>query len=389
MWIATLFVVIASDRVSAKIQFDNFASIEGLSLVGDASISGRILRLTPARRNKTGAAWFQEKQAVRSGFETEFQFQLTHQDKFPGFHGTDGFAFVVQNSGPEAIGGRGSGAGFGAPDPTNPRHQSIPWMIAVFFDTLRNPQEGDPSSNYVAVRAASGVGGERWPTARLAFVPRLGVSLKDRRVHSARIVFDPPVLSVFLDDFSVPILKSVVDFSIATDHQGRAWVGFTAATGFGYQNHDILNWSFAGMSVTSSMAIVSSDITFPMSDCLPNRNLCTPERPFVEHNGDVYHIVLPANLKWGVNIPNPSGRPVAVKNAKGVVCWDLKAPASRSCGGPLGRGGNAGTGFLADDSPAGALITRTHEGRTWFSVNARDADFSENEGFYEFDLEIK
>jgi hypothetical protein len=231
-WIGTLWVGIAAGLPHSEIHLNNFASVEGLSLVGNAKISGRVLRLTPARSSQTGAAWFREKQAVKSGFETTFQFQLTHQDWFPGFRGTDGFAFVVQNSGPEAIGGRGSAAGFGLPDPTNPRHPGIPWMIAVFFDTLRNPEEGDPSSNYIAVRASGGDSRARWPTDRLAFVPSLNVRLKDGRVHKARIVFEPPVLSVFLDDSLTPVLKTVTDFSVATDDAGRAWVGFTAATGF-------------------------------------------------------------------------------------------------------------------------------------------------------------
>jgi hypothetical protein len=33
---------------------------------------------------------------------------------------------------------------------------------------------------------------------------------------------------------------------------------------------------------------------------------------------------------------------------------------------------------------------KTREGHTWFSVNGRsDGGFKDNEGFYEFDLEIK
>jgi hypothetical protein len=82
------------------------------------------------------------------GFETTFQFQLTHQDWLS--HGTDRFAFVLQNSGPVALGGIGSAGGFGVTDPTNSRQPRIPWTIAVFFDTCRNSQEGDPSSNFIA-----------------------------------------------------------------------------------------------------------------------------------------------------------------------------------------------------------------------------------------------
>ena len=167
------FVTRAADLAPAAIHFEDFASVPGLSLVGDATVSQKALRLTPARSNQAGAVWFRDKQYIRSGFQTTFQFQLTGQDWF--FHGTDGFAFVLQNCGPAALGGRGSAAGFGMTDPSNPRHPGIPWAIAVFFDTLRNPQEGDPSSNYIAIRANGGPDRMRWPAARIAFTPRLNV----------------------------------------------------------------------------------------------------------------------------------------------------------------------------------------------------------------------
>jgi hypothetical protein len=133
----------------AAIHFEDFASVEGLSLMGDAAVSGTALRLTPADGDRSGAAWFREKQFVASGFETTFQFQLTH----PGGlgHGADGFAFVLQNSGPEALGGRGSAGGFAVSDPEyRHRENAIAWSIAVFFDTFRNKDQGDPSNNYIA-----------------------------------------------------------------------------------------------------------------------------------------------------------------------------------------------------------------------------------------------
>ena len=93
---------VATDRAQAQIHFDDFASSEELSLVGDARVSGKVLRITRAKAEEAGAFWFRDKQPVRSGFETTFQFQLTHQD-WLFFHGADGFAFVLQNSGPEAL----------------------------------------------------------------------------------------------------------------------------------------------------------------------------------------------------------------------------------------------------------------------------------------------
>jgi hypothetical protein len=388
-WIALFLVAIAADRTYAQIRFDDFASREGLDLVGDARVSGKVLRITPARAEKSGAFWFREKQSVRSGFETTFRFQLTRQNRFSPWRGTDGFAFVLQNSGPDALGGMGSALGFGVGDSTWP-HAGIPRAVAVFFDTYRNKEEGDPSSNYIGIRVNGSPSETRWPPGRLADSPNLSVRLKDGKVHTARILFQPPVLSVFLDGSDGPVVKAVVDLSIATDREGNAWVGFTAATGGGWQNHDILSWSFGKTEVSSSMYMVTSDILFPRSECLPNRKLCTPERAFIKQSGADYHIVLPANMEWGVSIPNPSGRPVVVTNAEGFVCWDLKAPGSQGCGGPSGNGEAAGAGFLAENKPAGALIMRTRDGLISFSVNGRSGiAFKDNEGFYEFDVEIK
>ena len=77
-------------------------------------------------------------------------------------------------------------------------------------------------------------------------------------------------------------------------------------------------------------------------------------------------------------------------NARGIACWDLKARGAAGCSGPSGNTLPAGARFLAADAAAGALIMKTREGHTWFSVNGQSGiGFKENEGFYEFVLEIK
>ena len=375
----------------AAIRFENFASTEGLSFVGNATVSrAAALRLTASKHDQSGAVWLLEKQRVASGFETTFSFQLTHQGGLG--HGADGFAFVLQNAGPEALGGRGSAGGFAVTDPDfRKKEAAIPYSIAVFFDTYRNQDEQDPSANYLSFRSYGRPSDQRWPSPRLASTTGLPIELKDRRPHTVRIRFAPPVLSVFLDEVAEPVLEAEVDLSIVLDPQGSAWVGFTASTGGGYENHDILNWSFGAASVSSNMSVVSSDVSFAMSACLPDRNLCTPEQAFVAPAAAGYHVVLPANLEWGAAIPNAKGRAVVVSNAHGIVCWNFKAQGSEGCSGPSGSGAPAaGPGFLFADAPAGSLIMRTAGGHTWFSVNGRTgAAFKQNEGFYEFDLEIK
>ena len=386
--IALFLMASAAQGPSAVIRFNDFASTQGLVLVGAAAVAGDVLRLTPAKRNKTGATWLREKQPILAGFETTFQFQLTRPAKIMG--GADGLAFVIQNSGPEALGGRGSAGGFGVADAHYSHHPGIPWSFAVFFDTWQNKNEGDPSDNFITVRTNGRPAKMRWPAERLAFTPKLSVDLKDGRVHTVRLAFERPVLAVFLDHSTHPVLQTALDLSPVADSEGKAWIGFTASTGWGFENHDILNWSFGGEETSSDISVVSSEISFPMSACLPNYNLCTPERAYVERKGAGYHVVLPGNLEWGVRVPNAMNTRLVVTNAHGIVCWDLKDRGSSGCIGPSGKEGHAGTGFLDEGAPAGSLISRTGEGSTWFSANGRTGDeFKNNEGFYEFDVEFK
>jgi hypothetical protein len=88
--------------------------------------------------------------------------------------------------------------------------------------------------------------------------------------------------------------------------------------------------------------------------------------------------VLPANLEWGASIPNPSSRPVAIQNTRGIACWNVQMLGRQGCNGPAGN-----------QSGAGALITRTKDGRTWFSIDDRTGNFRDNEGFFEFDVRIQ
>ena len=113
--------------------------------------------------------------------------------------------------------------------------------------------------------------------------------------------------------------------------------------------------------------------------CLSDRKLCTPNQALVEVTGPgAYHIVLPANLEWGASIPNPSSRTVSIQNARGIGCWDWQALGREGCNGPAGN-----------QSGAGALINRTKDGRTWFSIEARSRNFLDNEGFFEFDVRLQ
>lgn len=86
-WACIVLVLSRAGTGAAAIRFEHFASVQGLTVVGDAAVTGKTLRLTPAKGDRSGAAWFREKQPVGSGFDTTFQFQLTHQGGLG--HGAD------------------------------------------------------------------------------------------------------------------------------------------------------------------------------------------------------------------------------------------------------------------------------------------------------------
>jgi hypothetical protein len=181
---------------------------------------------------------------------------------------------------------------------------------------------------------------------------------------------------------------------------GTAWVGFTAATGGGYENHDVLSWKFASGprrgAAESNMAVIESAISYAPFPCLPDRKLCTPEQAVIqEKSPGEYHVYLPAHLEWGAHVPNPNGTPVHVYNIKGTVCWDPRLRNSGGCNGHAGNGiipgpdPEGGPGFVAPQHPAGALIGRNLNGSTYFTVNDRPGDsFKDNEGFFEFDVTV-
>lgn len=354
-------------------------------LVGEAQLADNRLRLTPAQNDAVGAAWFRRKQQVSAGFEVAFRFQLTDQGGLGP--GADGFAFVLQNEGPNAMAGRGSAGGFALGDGQGDRSKpGIPRSLAVFFDAFQNEDARDPSDNYIAVCTNGPMGKMKWPPNRLGMAKKLNIRMKDGAVHTARIEYRPPVLSVSLDD-GPPVIQLPVDVRTVTDGAGAAYVGFTASTGGGFQNHDIFDWEFRP-EITSDLYTVQSEIRYFTMGCVDGKNLCTPPEAMVEErNPGVFHIVLPAHLEWGAHIPNSAGRRVVITNAQGSACWGSDFQAS--CGGPGGVAAAAGA-RLDPNHPIGALITKSERGRTWFSLNGlKGRGFRDNQGFYEFDVRIE
>lgn len=384
-----------------QFNFNGFSSASAIHPVGSARI-GTVLRLTPARPDECGTAWYAKQLRVDWGFETTFQFRITNPGGAGG--GADGLAFVLQDASVTAKGTAGASGCFAVGTMSRYGGQyAIPRSVAIFFDTYKNrpgedPCGDNPSNNYIEICSTES---SKIRSRRVAIGTGLRANLKDGALHTAKIKYDANrrVLSVFLDGFPVSGLEAApLDLSTAINAAGGSFVGFTASTGAGWENHDILNWHFLMPRVTSALKFDPiPDAPAKLIYCVPGRKLCTPERETVVESGrSHYYIILPANAE--VSVPNPTNREVVLSKKVGRVCWDLEIDDPEvGCNGPEGNGLRAykdsQTGFVKPDMMAGALASRTVGGRTVFFVNGRAKNrsatgFRGQEGSFGFEVDL-
>jgi len=232
-----------------------------------------VLRLTPNATFTAGSAWYNTQQPVSGAFSTTFTFQLSGSTN-TGYGPADGFAFVIQNSALTALGPDGCGLGFGdSSTGCAPSTGGIPQSLAVEFDTFQNTD--DPNNNHVAIQSCltgpnsiDVIGGP----CKIADNPNLTslpvpVTLADGNVHTVQITYSGPatkLLDVILDGNDLFPDGVFFDMTTISLNSGNAWVGFTAATGGGDDNQDILSWTFtpgAQSAVLSTTA--TATLSFP------------------------------------------------------------------------------------------------------------------------------
>src|ERR1017187_911387 len=219
------------------INYPNFSSVAGLSMVDFAAQSGNVLRLTPAHDSRDGLAFVRTKQACARGFQTTFQFRMSNLGSINGAEsGGDGIAFVVQNVVSNSV----------VPYANDPNGVVSPQnFVSVWFNTGYNwpgcydYTRCDMSDNCVGV-----VTNDLY-AAQTDLNP-IGLNLRDGAVHTVQITFDGTVMNVWMDNVKVLANVAVPPLKAATDNNGNAWVGFGSFCGWSYANQDILSWTFGG-----------------------------------------------------------------------------------------------------------------------------------------------
>jgi hypothetical protein len=214
--------------VTSQIEYPDFSSISGLTLNGDATQSGNVLRIVSAEDGQTGSAYITNK-VNTSQFTTQFQMLFSEPGGF-----ADGLTFVIQNdeNGVNTLGGGGGGIGYSGISPS----------VAVSFDIWVNG--GCDSDRNISI-LTNGDQCTKLDTADFNFV--------SDQVYNIWADYDGITLNVYISTTSIkpmiPIVSQTMDIPsiIGTN---MAFVGFTASTGGSNVNHDILNWTYGQESNT-------------------------------------------------------------------------------------------------------------------------------------------
>jgi len=300
------FLLPSASSRAGGFAYADFRTASNLILQCDATVFQNRLRLTPAIMGERGGAWFETKQNVQDGFETTFQFQFT--DK--GGLGADGLAFVIQNHPIPRVGGGGGCIGFAG----------LTNALAVKFDPYHLERfVSSPYQPYdeVAVVAGRSPNEPLSPFDAIASVTN-EVMFVDQKVHTAKIVYVPGNLQVFLDDLENPLMTVYVNVAkVMTLDQGRAWVGFTAATGADWYNQDVLSWSFATLNNTAAGFQIRA--TIPAA---PQPEATAPLQPvYAGNNASPSPVPLPVDPSFGYALPAGVGLTHQVEASTDLVHW--------------------------------------------------------------------
>ena len=223
------------------VNFDHLWNEAGLITTnGDASAAGADrLRLTANAQNEVGSAFYSEALAIddETSFQTAFTFQLGG-----GTGGADGFVFMLQGDGLNALGDAGSALGY---DDLS-GGTAIGNSLAVEFDNF-DFGTWDPNRNHVSVLRDGSVSNA---LATQATLPA-GVDLNNGDEYRAWIEYDGSTndLSVFIANLDLAQTKTEILAVNVGDLDGilgdTAYAGFSAGNGGLTNAHEILDWELS------------------------------------------------------------------------------------------------------------------------------------------------
>lgn len=236
--VSALLALLTSTLLQVEAQadeliYENFSTTSGLVLQGDAYPKEGVLRLTDAQAWSMGSAFTTDPQNI-SSFSAQFSFRYTGSGREYG--SADGIVFVIKNSLSDT-GINGGSMGY----------RGIPNSIGVEFDNWYNPEYGDPPyhDNHMGINAGGSVNS-------VAIYNINPAEFNGTGTWHAWIDYNGTTLSASVNKTGIKpaeaMLSQVINIpEVVGSYFG--FVGFTAATGAAYQNHDILSLQFSSDDV--------------------------------------------------------------------------------------------------------------------------------------------
>jgi len=205
----------------------NPTNIAAYQLNGDAVLNGGAVRLTESVGDQSGSMFWKQRVGLDAdgSFSSQFAFQISDPDPYDG---ADGFTFCMQPGANTVVSG---GGGLGYAD--------IPNSLAVEFDTYQN--EWDPDANHVGIDLNG--------STTSAIVQTAPFELQSGTVGYAWVDYNGTTdsLQVRVSDTVARPESALLDYTVdlTAIFGPDVFLGFTAATGGGYEKHDILGWYFS------------------------------------------------------------------------------------------------------------------------------------------------
>lgn len=226
---AGLLAVAIEQCVIGEIVRTSFTRLDGFAPNGMAQIDGEGLVLTSPEPHSIGGVRSLTRESIDT-FNAKFVFRITDG----GNGGGDGLALVIQN---EETFGTNTEGGIG--------YVGISRSVAIEFDTWHNPSQHDVNDNHVAVHSR-GTKPNTNDGLSLRAAALVQNEMQDGQDHTVRLSYDGQQLSIWVDEVEP---TSTPDLSLRIDIPGligtnRAYVAFTATTGFAWQRQTIRSFTF-------------------------------------------------------------------------------------------------------------------------------------------------
>ena len=212
-----------------------FASVAGLTLNGNAKNSDDSrLQLTDGGTYEASSVYYSTPVNIQA-FTTNFSFQLSAAQ-------ADGFTFVIQNAGVNALGSNGGGLGYGGAT----AGAGIGQSVAIKFDFYNNAGEGTDSTGLFT--------NGTYPTVPFIDLTPSGIQLNSGDSIQAQLSYNGTVLTLTLND--VVVNKTYTQQFTVNIPQivgaNTAFVGFTGGAGGLSSSQKILTWTYASSATQSA-----------------------------------------------------------------------------------------------------------------------------------------